>query len=83
MVSKAGRGGARTANQQSADSDEVAQAIRNDVARRYEMISPIESEPRWRVDLFGKTRCRQAFPIDHVWGARASGLAGDQPFSTG
>ena len=67
----------------SADSDEVAQAIRDDVARRYEMISPIGREPRWRVDLCGKTSCRQAFPIDHVGGARASQWPDrDHPVST-
>jgi hypothetical protein len=48
-----------------ADSDEVAQAIRDDVAHGYEMISPPGPEPRWRVDLFGKLSGRQAFPVDN------------------
>jgi hypothetical protein len=54
-----------SANVSLADSDEVAQAIRDDVAHGYEMISPPGPEPRWRVDLFGKLSGRQAFPVDN------------------
>jgi hypothetical protein len=33
-------------------STKSPQAIRDDVARGYETISPTGPEPRWRVDLF-------------------------------